>query len=154
MIRVASEPFDPAGELKAYERSCETAGAVVSFLGKVRSGSKGGAVTALELEHYPGVTEKTMAKIVTEATARWAIDEPLIIHRVGRLAPGEAIVLVAVGAAHRRDAFEAADYLMDYLKTEAMFWKKEMREDGEAWIEPRESDYNDARRWDGAKDTN
>ncbi len=145
MIRVSEQDFDPGTELSAFERSA-SGGAVVSFLGKVRGG-EGGKVRSLVLEHYPGVTERSIAEIEAEARKRWAIDETLIIHRVGALEPGEPIVLVCVSAAHRREAFEAADFLMDYLKTEAMFWKKEVRKDGEAWIEPREADYKDAARW-------
>lgn len=119
----------------------------MSFLGKVRGRADGEDVSALYLEHYPGVTERSIAEIETEARKRWAIEDALIIHRVGELNPGEPIVLVCVAGAHRREAFEAADFLMDCLKTEAMFWKKETRADGEAWIEPRNADYKDAARW-------
>lgn len=147
MIRVSEKPFDPGAELSAFERAAKGAGAVVSFLGKVRERASDEDVNALYLEHYPGVTERSIAEIETSAKKRWNIDDTLIIHRVGRLAPGEPIVMVCVASAHRRDAFEAADFLMDYLKTEAVFWKKEIREDGEAWIEPRDQDYKDAARW-------
>ncbi|PQA86903.1 molybdenum cofactor biosynthesis protein MoaE [Hyphococcus luteus] len=147
MIRVCTDPFDPGAELSVFETKAGAAGAVVSFIGKVREAAGDSAVTGLYLEHYPGVTERSIAEIKEEAAKRWAIDDVLIIHRVGELGPGEPIVMVCVAAAHRRDAFEAADFLMDYLKTEAMFWKKEIREDGEAWIEPRDADYKDAARW-------
>ena len=113
-----------------------------------RPGGAGGAsVNSLHLEHFPGVTEKSVQSIETKARARWALGDVLIIHRFGELAVGEPIVMVCTAAAHRRDAFEAADFLMDFLKTEAMFWKKECRSDGESWIEPRDGDYTDAARW-------
>lgn len=147
MIRVSEQPFDPGAELSAFERVAKGAGAVVSFLGKVRQEAQGEKVTGLILEHYPGVTEQSIAAIEREAKSRWDIDEVLIVHRVGDLTPGEPIVMVCVSSAHRRDAFEAADFLMDYLKTEAKFWKKEIRESGEEWIEPRDQDYKDAKRW-------
>ncbi len=147
MIRVSADPFDPGAELSVFETRAGAAGAVVSFLGKVRESAADKTVSGLYLEHYPGVTERSIAEIEEQARKRWAIDDALIIHRVGELRPGEPIVMVCVAAAHRREAFEAADFLMDYLKTEAMFWKKEIREDGEAWIEPRDADYKDAARW-------
>ena len=152
MIRVSPEPFDPGAELSAFEKSAEGAGAVVSFVGKVRGTAGTENIARLCLEHFPGVTERSIAEIDAHARQRWAISETLIIHRVGDLAPGEAIVMVCVASAHRREAFEAADFLMDYLKTEAMFWKKETRADGEAWIEPRDADYKDAARWKGGKE--
>lgn len=147
MIRVSDTVFDSATELQSFERAAEGAGAIVSFLGKVRAKANEDDVRALHLEHYPGVTERTIADIEREAHERWTIEHSLIIHRVGEMRPGEPIVLVCVAAAHRREAFEAADFLMDYLKTEAMFWKKEVSANGETWIEPREDDYNDAARW-------
>ena len=147
MIRVADAPFDPGAELKAFEEKQSNAGAVVSFLGKVRAQAAGEEVTALHLEHFPDVTERSIAEIADKAMSRWSITEPLIIHRVGALAPGDPIVLVATASAHRRDAFEAADFLMDYLKTEAVFWKKEICGRDETWIEPRDADYKDAARW-------
>ena len=147
MIRICAEPFDPGAELSAFEKNASGAGAIVSFVGKVRGVAAGEAVAALHLEHYPGVTERSIADIERQACERWTIDDALIIHRVGELNPGEPIVMVCVASAHRREAFEAADFLMDYLKTEAMFWKKEIRESGEAWIEPRKADYRDAERW-------
>lgn len=147
MIRVHQEPFDPGAELSAFEKRATDAGAVVSFLGKVRGKAGAESVGALYLEHFPGVTERSIADIEAEARRRWAIGETLIIHRVGELAPEEPIVMVCVASAHRRQAFEAADFLMDYLKTEAVFWKKEICDGGEAWIEPRDADYKDASRW-------
>jgi molybdopterin synthase catalytic subunit len=147
VIRISPSPFDPGRELSAFEKTAGDAGAVASFLGRVRGEEMETAVTALHLEHYPGVTERMLGELETEARGRWAIDEPLIIHRVGDLKPGEPIVFVCVSARHRRDAFEAADFLMDYLKTKALFWKKEITSDGERWIEPRAQDYSDAARW-------
>ncbi len=147
MLRVISEFFDPGAELSAFEKRAADAGAIVSFLGKVRGTAGEKTVGTLYLEHFPGVTERSIASIEAEARKRWRIDDSLIVHRVGRLEPGEPIVLVCVASAHRREAFEAADFLMDYLKTEAVFWKKEIRDDGEAWIEPREADYKDVARW-------
>ena len=147
MIRILETPFDPTAEITAFNRRTGASGAVVTFLGAVRAEAGDNKVTALELEHFPGVTEKSIADIVQEARERWPVSDIEIIHRVGRLAPGEPIVLVCVAADHRREAFEAADLLMDYLKTEAMFWKKEIRSDGEDWIEPRAADYEDAARW-------
>ncbi len=147
MVRVSEISFDPGAELSAFEQRAADSGAVVSFLGKVRGSSDAGVVQALCLEHYPGVTEQSIAAIETAARERWALEDVLIIHRVGELRPGEPIVMVCAASKHRRDAFEAADYLMDYLKSEALFWKKERRADGEAWIEPRDEDYKDASRW-------
>ena len=147
MISVCETPFDPSEQIGAFDKNAGDAGAIVSFLGKVRGKAGADDVNGLFLEHYPGATEKSIQEIEKTAHKRWAIDDVLIIHRVGLLMPGEPIVLVCVSAAHRRDAFEAADFLMDFLKTKAMFWKKEIRIDGEAWIEPREDDYKDAKRW-------
>lgn len=146
MIEVRDTPFSPTEALKTYELNTQT-GALVSFLGTVRGREGEAQIDGLYLEHYPGVTERSIEKIVSEAKARWSIFDPLVIHRVGRLSPGDPIVLVAVSAAHRRDAFEAADFVMDYLKTEALFWKKEIRGAEETWIEPRADDYKDAARW-------
>ncbi len=147
MIRVSEDMIDPGEVLAAFESSATNAGAVVSFLGRVRSQAGETEVRSLFLQHYPGVTEKYIANVEAETRRRWTIDDILIIHRVGELKPGEAIVFVCVSAAHRREAFEAADFLMDYLKTEALFWKKEITQAGETWIEPREQDYMDAARW-------
>ncbi len=147
MIRIIETAFDPGAELAAFETRVGDAGAIVSFVGKVRGGAGGASVNSLHLEHFPGVTEKSVQSIETKARARWALGDVLIIHRFGELAVGEPIVMVCTAAAHRRDAFEAADFLMDFLKTEAMFWKKECRSDGESWIEPRDGDYTDAARW-------
>ena len=146
VVRIEASPFDPARELAGFEANDGDAGAAVSFLGKVRGGGDD-PVRALYLEHYPGVTERMIAEFAAEAEKRWTLLDCLIIHRVGEMAPGEPIVLVCVSAAHRREAFEAADFLMDYLKTRALFWKREIREKSETWIEPHERDYEDAARW-------
>ncbi|MEZ5922250.1 MAG: molybdenum cofactor biosynthesis protein MoaE [Parvularculaceae bacterium] len=147
MIRLADRKFEPVAELTKFEKANIGAGAIVSFVGKVRGEADGKKVKALHLDHYPGVTEQSINDIAQQASARWAIDDALIIHRTGEVLAGEPIVLVCVASAHRRPAFEAADFLMDYLKTEALFWKKERLEGQERWIEPREDDYNDAARW-------
>lgn len=148
MIRVQAEPFDAAAELGRFTDALATSGAVVSFTGVVRARSDGSEVCTLELEHYPAFTAKVIADIEAEARRRFPLEDCLIIHRFGKLAPGEPIVFVATAAEHRRAAFEAADYLMDRLKTEAPFWKRERRGNGAAWIEPREADLRDRARWD------
>ena len=144
MIRVTAEPIDPAALLAAFSDANADAGAVTSFLGKVR----GDGVDALELDHHPTFTAAMIAQIAADARARFAIADCLIVHRVGRLLPGEPIVLVAAASSHRRAAFDAVDYLMDRLKTEAPLWKREVRKDGEEWIEARPSDLADRARWD------
>jgi molybdopterin synthase catalytic subunit len=145
MIRIQAEPFDPAAELAAFIARAAGAGAIASFTGLVRSQS--GRVSGLELDHYPALTERAVAAIGDEARARFGLDGLLIVHRHGALAPGEPIVFVAAAAAHRRAAFEAVDYMMDRLKTEAPFWKREHGPDGPRWIEPREADVKDRARW-------
>lgn len=150
-IDILEMTFDPDAALAKFRARNQNAGAVVSFLGQVRS--EGDNVDALELEHYPGYTEKYVHAIARTAFDRWALDDLYVIHRVGRMAPGEAIVLVATASAHRRAAFEATDFMMDYLKSEAPFWKKEIRGGVSHWIEPRCEDYQDKARWrvSGAK---
>ncbi|NNE57347.1 MAG: molybdenum cofactor biosynthesis protein MoaE [Hellea sp.] len=145
MIAVQSKIFDPGAELNLFMKGRTDKGAVVSFTGHVRGG---GDVTALELEHYPGYTEAEIEKIEASALLKWPGIESRIIHRFGKLHPGEPIVFVAVCAAHRKDAFEAASFLMDYLKTGAPFWKKEIRAGQEVWIEPKATDYAARRGWD------
>ncbi len=122
-------------------------GAVVSFTGRVRDRSEAQNLIALELEHYPAMTEQALRQLAEQARRRWAIDDLAIVHRVGRLAVGDNIVAVVTVSAHRRDAFEACEFLMDYLKTRAPFWKKEITTDGEAWVEARASDDVAAQRW-------
>jgi len=142
--RISAEPFDPDTALSAFRAHNRAVGAIVSLLGQVRSEDDG--VDALELEHYPGHTEKCVADIARAAGERSSLDGILIIHRTGRMPPAEPIVLVAAASAHRRDAFEAADFMMDYLKLEAPFWKKEFRSGASHWIEPPDQDYKDKAR--------
>lgn len=152
-ISVQTEPFDLAAEVARLYRNNPRVGAVVSFLGLVREvggapdGGEEHAVAALTLEHYPGMTQKALADIVAQARQRWALLDGCVIHRVGALYPTEPIVLVAVAAAHRADAFAACEFIMDYLKTRAPFWKKETTPQGERWVDARESDTRAAERW-------
>lgn len=141
-IRIQSEDFDIAAEIAKLDT--ENTGAVATFTGKVR---KEGDLTALSLEHYPGMTEREIARIVDDAQQRWPLLGLTIIHRIGRLMPGEKIVLVAVAASHRSAAFEACEFLMDYLKTRAPFWKQEERGGKTQWVEARHSDGKAAERW-------
>ena len=136
MIRVQTEDFDVSNEIAALTKGRSDIGAVVSFSGLVRD-------VTLTLEHYPGMTERELGKIEAEANERWQLQGVSIIHRVGELAPGDNIVLVVTASAHRKDAFEAAEFLMDYLKTRAPFWKRE----GEIWVEAKASDDEAAERW-------
>jgi molybdopterin synthase catalytic subunit len=145
MIRIDATPFDPAAELAAFIARVPAAGAIASFTGLVRSES--GEVSGLELDHYPALTEKAVAAIGDQARSRFRLDGLVIVHRHGALAPGEPIVFVAAAAAHRRAAFDAVDYMMDRLKTEAPFWKREHGPDGPRWIEAREADLEDRARW-------
>ena len=144
-IRVQSEPFDYGRESAAFAEAAGGAGAVVTFLGRVRD--DGGKLSGMEIEHYPGMTEKAIAGIVGEAVSRWALVDALVIHRHGKLGPGEAIMMVATAAAHRGDAFAAAEYLMDYLKSRAPFWKKELGAGGEAWVAAKDADEDALKRW-------
>ena len=144
MIRLQTEPFEPGALLTGFCAGRSQTGAVVSFTGLTR----GGEGERLELEAYPGFTEAEIARIAEAARARFSLHDLMIVHRIGEIAPGEAIVFVATAAAHRREAFEAADHLMDYLKSRAPFWKKEHGPDGARWIEPTERDHADAARWD------
>ena len=147
MIRVQTAPFDPHAETAAFAKGRGEAGALASFVGTVRDSAHGDIVSALELEAYPGFTEKQIAQIEAEARGRFDVIDTLVIHRYGRMAPGEAIVLVAALSKHRREALQAVDYLMDRLKTEAPFWKREVRPDGVEWIEPRADDRAAHARW-------
>ena len=143
-IRVSHEDFDVSEELAGLERPERKAGAAVTFTGIVRSDD---GVTAMHLEHYPEMTEKSLAKIVEKARARWDIEDVVVIHRVGELKAGDRIVLTVVTSAHRREAFEASEFIMDWLKTEAPFWKKEMTAEGGRWVDARESDELAKSRW-------
>jgi molybdopterin synthase catalytic subunit len=144
-VRIQTADFDIAGEIAAIAGGRDDIGAVVTFSGKVR----GGDVKAMTLEHYPGMTERALEAIEAEARRRWPLKAALIIHRVGRLMPGENIVLVVTASESRNAAFAAASFLMDYLKTNAPFWKNEERADGtSAWVDARESDDTARKRWD------
>jgi molybdopterin synthase catalytic subunit len=144
-VRVQSDAFDPGAEVNAFSAAADGAGAVVSFSGLVRDVD--GDLQAMEIEHYPGMTEKALAEIHDEAVRRWSLADALILHRHGVLAPGEVIMMVATAARHRKDAFEAADFLMDYLKSRAPFWKKERLKEGDTWVAAREEDEDALRRW-------
>ena len=147
MIRIQAEDFDVGGEIAALTRGKSGIGGVASFVGLVRDVSDGARFTSMTLEHYPGMTERKLADIEAESRRRWALDEVLVIHRVGRLDAGERIVLVAVAAAHRQAAFEACQFIIDWLKTEAPFWKHEETDAGPRWVEARASDRRAASRW-------
>ena len=146
-VRVQTGDFDIGAEIAAMRRGNPKVGAVASFIGVVRDLNEGDRVAEMTLEHYPGMTEKALEKIVAEARSRWDIYDALVIHRVGTLKPGEQIVLVVVTGSHRGDAFQACEFLMDYLKTRAPFWKKERTPAGARWVEARESDDVAADRW-------
>jgi len=147
MITVSSAPIDAAATLKAFEAENQGCGAIVSFSGIVRDTAKSNTVTALHLQAYETMTTKGITDAATAANQRWPLDGLHIQHRIGTIAAGETIVFVAAASAHRRAAFEAVDFIMDYLKTRAVFWKKEITTNGEAWIEPRPEDYTDSARW-------
>ncbi|KNC15449.1 molybdopterin synthase catalytic subunit MoaE [Pantoea sp. BIGb0393] len=145
-IRVGTAPFNVGEEYEKLSAD-DSDGAVVTFTGKVRNHNLGDAVAALTLEHYPGMTEKALAEIVTEARQRWALQQVTVIHRVGELFPGDEIVFVGVSSAHRGNAFAATEFIMDYLKTRAPFWKREATAEGDRWVDARDSDHQAAERW-------
>ncbi len=147
MVRIQTEAFDPATLLSQFSAGRTDCGAVVSFTGLARAATDGEPVSALELDSYPGFTEAAIEAMAAQAHERFEVRDLMVVHRYGPIAPGQAIVFVAAAAEHRRAAFQAADFLMDKLKTEAPFWKKESGPDGERWIEPRAPDYEDAARW-------
>jgi len=146
-IRVQTQDFDAGLELTKLRLARKDVGAVVSFIGQVRDFNEGDTVSQLSLEHYPGMTEKALAAIVAQAQSRWDIFDTLIIHRVGTLQPLDQIVLVAVSGAHRGEAFKACEFIMDALKTEAPFWKKEVTSSGERWLDAKDSDDEARERW-------
>jgi molybdopterin synthase catalytic subunit len=143
-VRLLTVPFDPAGELAAFAAGHPASGGIVSFLGQVRAGDE---VEALELRHYGPLTLPGMEALADNALTRWTLDGLLVIHRSGRMEPAEPIVLVAAAARHRRDAFAAAEFAMDHLKSESWFWKRELAGGQWRWIEPREQDFSDLQRW-------
>jgi molybdopterin synthase catalytic subunit len=135
VIRVQQEDFDPGAELERLRGRLQgRAGAMVSFIGLVRDLNEGDGITGMTLEHYPGMTEKALAAIAAEASTRWKLNDAVIIHRVGPLAPNDRIVLVIAASAHRKEAFRACDFMIDALKTKAPFWKKETTPRGDRWV--------------------
>jgi molybdopterin synthase catalytic subunit len=146
MITLTDQPFAPGELLTAFSQGRSETGAIATFTGLARA--EAGETQVLELQAYPGFTEREIGKIADQARDRFALQDLVILHRVGRIAPGEAIVFVATAASHRRAAFEACDFLMDYLKSRAPFWKKETGPGGDRWIEPRPQDHADIARWE------
>ena len=149
-VRVQTEDFDVGAEIAALRAGNPGVGAVVSFVGTVRDLNDGIGVSTLTLEHYPGMTERSLEEICARAHERWDLLDVLVIHRVGELRPLDQIVLVVVTSAHRGEAFRACEFVMDYLKTQAPFWKKEVTPDGTRWVEARQSDDRAAERWEAA----
>jgi molybdopterin synthase catalytic subunit len=148
-VRLSFDPFDPGALLSQFSGGRAETGAVATFTGLARA--EAGATTALELEAYPGFTEAEIGKIADGARVRFGLDDFEIVHRIGKIAPGEAVVFVATAARHRRAAFEACDFLMDYLKSKAPFWKKEHGPEGARWVEPSDRDHADLTRWEEEK---
>jgi molybdopterin synthase catalytic subunit len=146
-VRVQHEDFDLGAEVAALRAGRASVGAVACFVGTVRDMNQGTGVSTMFLEHYPGMTEKALQAIADDALSRWSLDEVLVIHRVGALAPLDQIVLVAVTSAHRGEAFAACEFVIDWLKTQAPFWKKETTAQGARWVDARESDDAAAARW-------
>jgi molybdopterin synthase catalytic subunit len=146
-VRVQTEDFDVGAEIDVLRRANPKVGAVASFIGVVRDLNEGDHVATLTLEHYPGMTEKSLEAIVAEAKSRWDIFDALIVHRVGDLRPLDQIVLVVTTSAHRGEAFAACEFVMDYLKTRAPFWKKEQTPEGARWVDARSTDDAAAERW-------
>ncbi len=146
-INVQTEPFDTAAEIEKLRADNPAIGAIVTFLGLTRDINEGQRVSGMTLEHYPGMTEKSLEKILDEAETRWQLQGIRVVHRVGRLKPQDPIVLVAVASAHRGDAFQACEFVIDYLKTRAPFWKKEQTSQGSRWVDARHSDNQAERRW-------
>ena len=153
LVTITEDDFDVAVLQADILQGSENAGAVASFVGVVRGVDSGqvdgdaGAIGAIELEHYPGMTESSISEIVSQAATRWQLLAARVVHRIGRLLPGEQIVYVGVSSMHRRDAFDACEFIMDYLKTQAPLWKKEEFEDGSRWVDARDSEATAAARW-------
>lgn len=150
-VRVGPERFDPAAEYQALEApvaGASNVGAICTFVGLVRELGDRPGIQGLTLEHYPGMTERSIEAIAEEASRRWSLDAVNVVHRVGELAAGERIVFVGVSSSHRRDAYAACEFVMDYLKARAPFWKKEWSEEGARWVEQKESDRDRAQRWE------
>lgn len=145
-VHVRAEPFDQGAELNAFSAAVSGAGAIVSFTGVTRDVSEGDMI-AMEIEHYPGMTERALAEIRTEAMERFKLADAMVIHRHGRLAPGEVIMMVATASRHRADAFQGAEFLMDYLKSRAPFWKREVTARGSDWVAAKDDDEAALNRW-------
>lgn len=146
-VRVQSEDFDISAELAQLRSASSQVGAIASFVGVVRDLNEGSGIASMELEHYPGMTESSIQAIVEEALQRWPLLGVTVIHRVGKLAPSDQIVLVATSSLHRGAAFSSCEFIMDYLKTRAPFWKKEKTDKGERWVDSRSEDLEAASRW-------
>lgn len=144
-VVVQSDPFDLGAETAGFAAGRRASGAIVTFTGVVRDVA--GGLEAMEIEHYPGMTQGALEGIAQEAVTRWSLEDALVIHRHGRLVPGEMIMMVATAAPHRKDAFEAAEFLMDYLKSRAPFWKREITSDGANWVAAKETDEDALKRW-------
>ena len=149
-VRLLEAPFDPGAELAEFSAAHSQAGGVANFLGQVSADGGEGAVLELELSHYPPLTLSGLEALAAETLGRWPLHGLLIVHRIGLLTPGEPIVLVAAAARHRRDVFRAVDFVMDHLKSEAWFWKRERTVAGWRWVEPRPEDHADKARWQAA----
>jgi len=147
-ISIQTQDFNLSDEVALLEQDNNIDGAVVTFTGRVRNKNEGLKVSGLYLEHYPGMTEKSLEKIINTAQQRWDIGRVTVIHRIGQLSIGEQIVFVGVTSMHRKDAFAAAEFIMDYLKVQAPFWKKELTEQGEKWLDAKSTDTNKAQQWD------
>ena len=146
-ISIQTQDFSLADEVALLEQDNHSDGAVVTFTGRVRNKNEGLDVSGLYLEHYPGMTEKSLEKIIATANERWEIGRVRVIHRIGQLNIGDQIVFVGVTSMHRQDAFAAAEFIMDYLKIQAPFWKKELTEQGEKWLDARKTDTDKAQTW-------
>lgn len=146
-VRVQEDPFDLGAEVERFSQTAENAGAVVTFTGIVRDLADSD-LDVMEIEHYPGMTERAISKITQEAIERWSLGNALVIHRFGRMKPGDRIMMVATASRHRVDAFQAAEFLMDYLKSRAPFWKKEFSSKGAEWVESKDEDEDALTRWE------
>jgi molybdopterin synthase catalytic subunit len=146
-IHIQSEPLDPHYEVDQLRADNPAIGGVVSFIGLMRDMNQGDQVSRLFLEHYPGMTEKALEKIVDEAMDRWELEAVRVVHRVGEMSPADPIVLVAVASSHRKEAFLGCEFVIDYLKTRAPFWKKEVTAGGERWVDARDSDTEAEKKW-------
>ena len=147
-VRILESSFDPTEEISRLSCADKSMGAVVSFIGTMRDLNEGDSVSSMTLEHYPGMTEKALQQIVKQARDQWQLGEITVLHRVGKILPSDPIVLVAVTSAHRGEGFDACEFIIDFLKTRAPFWKKEMTDKGERWVDARESDERATDQWE------